>query len=109
MSKIEREKRTIRKMIEIYSRRHLKQEVMSEECELLSEYACQRLEHCRFGEDKMPCGKCPIHCYAPQKRQQIQEVMRWVGPRMMFYSPKATVIHIWDSLKARMHSKKYQR
>ena len=105
MSRIEREKRTIRKMIEIYSRCHLKQEVMSEECELLMEYACRRLEHCQFGEDKMPCGKCPVHCYAPQKRQQIKEVMRWVGPRMMFYSPKDAMIHVWDTLRARLQSR----
>ena len=101
MSRIEREKRTIRKMVEIYCRHHLNQVVMSEEWTLLAEYACQRLEHCQFGENKKPCGKCSIHCYAPQKRQQIREVMGWVGPRMMFYSPKDAIIHVWDSLMAR--------
>ena len=109
MSKIEREKRTIRKMIEIYCRHYLKQEVVSEDYRLLAEYACQRLEHCPFGEEKKSCGKCPVHCYAPQKRQQIREVMRWVGPRMIYYGPKDAMIHIWDSLMARMPSKKYQR
>lgn len=99
MNRIDWEKQTIRKMIELYCRHRLKQEVMSEEYQLLTEYASLRLEHCPFGENKGSCGKCPIHCYAPQKRQQIQEVMRWVGPRMMLYSPKDAIIHIWHAYR----------
>ena len=96
VNRIEWEKKTIRKMIELYCRRHLKQKTMPKEYELLAEYACQRLEHCKFGENKKSCGKCPVHCYAPQKRQQIREVMRWVGPRMLFYSPKDAILHFWN-------------
>lgn len=97
MNRIDWEKQTVRKMIELYCRHCLKQKVMPEEYQQLTEYACQRLEHCQFGENKGSCGKCPVHCYAPQKRQQIQEVMRWVGPRMMLYSPKDAIIHIWHA------------
>ena len=50
MSKIEREKQTVRKMIELYCRHHLHQETMTEEYQHLADYACQRLDHCRFGE-----------------------------------------------------------
>lgn len=101
MNKIEWEKRTVRKMIELYCRHHLGQKVISEEYELLAEYACQRLDHCKFGENKKSCGKCPIHCYSSQKRQQILEVMRWVGPRMIFYSPKDAIVHIYRDAIAR--------
>lgn len=98
MSKIEWEKQTIRKMIALYCRHHLKQDTVPEEYELLAEYACQRLDHCQFGENKTSCKKCPVHCYAPQKRQQIREMMRWAGPRMIFYAPKDTILHIWHQL-----------
>lgn len=95
MNRIEREKQIIRKMIVLYCRHHLGQDKMQGEFELLAEYACQRLDHCQFGENKMSCKKCPVHCYAPQKRQQIQEVMRWAGPRMIVYAPGDTLFHIW--------------
>ena len=99
MNRIDREKKTVQKMIEIYCRHHLKQTTIPEEYQQLIAYAHNRLSHCRFGENKNVCKKCPIHCYAPKERQQIREVMRWVGPRMMIYAPKATIIHTGISLK----------
>ena len=30
--------------------------------------------------------------------------MRWVGPRMIFYSPKDAVIHIWEKVKRWLQS-----
>lgn len=99
MNRIDREKKTVQMMIEIYCRRHLKQTTIPEEYQQLTAYAHDRLSHCRFGENKPVCKKCPIHCYAPKERQQIRELMRWVGPRMMIYAPKATLIHGGISLK----------
>ena len=99
MNRIDIEKKTVQMMIEIYCRHHLKQTTIPEEYQQLIAYAHNRLSHCRFGENKNVCKKCPIHCYAPKERQQIREVMRWVGPRMMIYAPKATIIHAGISLK----------
>ena len=79
MSRIEREKRTVRKMIELYCRHHLHQDTMPEEYQHLAEFACQRLDHCRYGEQKTACKDCPTHCYAPKEREAIREVMRWAG------------------------------
>ena len=83
MTRIEREKQTVRKMIGIYCRHHLKQESMPEAYQLLADYACQRLDHCQFGEQKKTCKRCPVHCYAPKEREQIRKVMRWTGPRIL--------------------------
>jgi len=47
MSRIEREKHTVRKMIERYCRHHLNQDTMPEEYQLLADYACQRLDLCQ--------------------------------------------------------------
>ena len=99
MNRIDREKQTVQKMIELYCHHRLKQDTIQEEYQQLIDYAHNRLSHCRFGENKPVCQKCPIHCYAPQERQKIREVMRWTGPRMMLYAPKATIIHASISLK----------
>ena len=99
MNRIEREKQTVQKMIELYCRHRLKQNTIPEEYQQLIVYAHTRLGHCRFGEDKPVCKKCPIHCYAPKERQQIREVMRWVGPRMMVFAPETTIIHGGISVK----------
>ena len=99
MNRIEREKKTVQMMIEIYCHRRLKQNTIPEEYQQLIAYAHTRLSHCRFGENKPVCKKCPIHCYAPKERQQIRELMRWVGPRMLIYAPKAALIHGGISLK----------
>ena len=94
MSRIEREKQIVRKMIELYCRHRLKEEAMPEEYILLAEYACRRLDHCRYGEKKTVCKDCPTHCYSPKDREAIREVMRWAGPRMIWYAPKDAILHI---------------
>ena len=99
MSRIEREKQTVRKMIEIYCHHRLKVDTMPDEYQRLAEFARHRLDHCRYGKQKTACKNCPTHCYAPKEREQIREIMRWVGPRMLFYSPKDAIIHIWEKYK----------
>lgn len=104
MTRIEREQQTVRKMIELYCRHHLNQDVMPDEYKQLADYACQRLNHCQFGEKKKTCKVCPVHCYAPKERQQIKEVMRWAGPRMIFFAPSDTLYHTWDNVKSWLQS-----
>ncbi len=95
MSRIEQEQRTVRRMIELYSRHHLKEDVVPEEYQHLSDYACHRLEHCKYGEQKTACKDCPTHCYAPKEREAIRKVMRWVGPRMIWYAPIDAIRHFF--------------
>lgn len=94
MSRIENEKAVVAKMIRLYYRRKLGLlEPSTEEMELLS-YAERRLTHCKFGEQKPACKRCPIHCYRSDMRAKIREVMRWAGPRMIIYDPIAAIKHI---------------
>ena len=93
MGRIEREKQTVRKMIELYCRHHLKQDTMTDEYQHLAEFACRRLDHCKYGEKKTACKNCPTHCYAHNEREQIRKIMRWAGPRMIFYSPIEAIRH----------------
>lgn len=84
---IEKEKRIVRRMIELYCRHHLNAEVIPAELSALADYCDRRLDHCRWGDSKPACKRCPHHCYAPQQREQIRQVMRWVGPRMIVFGP----------------------
>lgn len=95
MTRIEREKRTVRQMIEIYchGQGHCRKGVCTE-CSALLEYAHSRLDHCKFGEQKPTCEKCPIHCYKPAMRKQIRIVMRYAGPRMLWHHPIAAIRHL---------------
>ena len=71
------------------------------QCQALLDYAHQRLEHCRFGEDKPSCTRCPVHCYKPAMREQIRQVMRYSGPRMLLHDPIMAIRHLWDFLRAK--------
>lgn len=98
MANIGRDKETIRQMIAFYVRHHQMTDEQRAEYEALADYACRRLDHCRYGERKPACKNCSVHCYAPARRKMMQQVMRWSGPRMMFYAPRATFRHFWQSL-----------
>jgi hypothetical protein len=93
-----READTVEAMIRVYCRgQHGRPRgELCDECALLEEYARLRLSKCRFQENKTTCGKCPVHCYKPEMRQQIREVMRYAGPRMMFHHPLMAVRHVLD-------------
>lgn len=94
IDRIEREKRVVGRMVELYCRYKLGLGGVDEEHRELLEYAHARLDRCRFGNRKPACKKCPIHCYKPAMRAQIRDVMRWAGPRMIFYAPVAAIRHM---------------
>ncbi len=92
----EAEKRVVGKMIAIYCRaRHASGGVLCDACERLLHYAEQRLERCPFGEQKPTCETCTVHCYKKDMRQQIREVMRMAGPRMLLWHPIETLRHFY--------------
>lgn len=93
MTHIEREKRTVEMMIRLYCRKHMKSDTLPDEYAELLSYAHTRLDRCKFGEEKKSCRKCPIHCYAAEKRELMRKVMRWAGPRLILYHPMETLRH----------------
>lgn len=92
--RIEREKRVVAKMVELYCRKALGLNYVNDEYRELIEYAHARLDRCRFGAAKKACKRCPIHCYKPQMREKMRAVMRWAGPRMIIYDPLAAIRHL---------------
>ena len=53
----------------------------------------------RFMETKTFCSNCRVHCYKPQMREEIRNVMRFAGPRMLFYHPIMAIRHVITSAK----------
>jgi hypothetical protein len=103
--RIVREKKTIAAMVKIYcGSQHPHTAGLCESCRQLLDYAECRLDRCPFGEDKNSCQQCPIHCYQQDRRQQIQEVMRFAGPRMLFRHPLLALMHWWDEAVGRRRS-----
>ena len=92
MSRIAKEKQMVERMIRFYCRRHHGTELCPE-CAALIEYAHHRLDRCAFGEQKPSCRQCVVHCYAPKRRAQIREVMRYSGPWILFYRPFLFIKH----------------
>lgn len=72
---------------------------MCPDCAELLEYALSRLSRCPFGVKKTSCRKCPVHCYRPDMKVRIRAVMRYSGPRMMFYHPVAALRHLFSELR----------
>ncbi len=66
------------------------------DCRELLEYSLARLEHCKFGNAKTKCHKCPVHCYRPDMREKIRTVMRFSGPRMLLYHPLEALRYLFS-------------
>lgn len=95
--RLTRERKTIEAMIGLACRdRHGTTEGLCQECSALLAYARGRLEKCPFEERKPTCAKCPIHCYRPERRAEIREVMRYAGPRMLWRHPVLALFHWLD-------------
>lgn len=101
MTRIEREKRTLKHMIEIYCRHKEGNDTLCHQCSELLDYAHHRLSSCPHGNAKPTCRKCTIHCYRPGMREKMRMVMRYSGPRMLFYSPTEAIRHLLRELLRR--------
>ncbi|MHC4434710.1 MAG: nitrous oxide-stimulated promoter family protein [Planctomycetota bacterium] len=96
MAKLEREQKTIAAMIRIFCNAHHETsgKLLCSTCAELLYYARERLERCPFGAEKGVCSKCEIHCYKPDMRKQVTEVMRYSGPRMLRKHPLLAIDHL---------------
>ena len=98
--RLAREWKTMVAMIGIYCRsRHQTAAGLCRECQELQDYAQVRLERCRFGPEKPTCANCPVHCYQKSRRDEIKEVMRHAGPRMLWRHPVLSLRHWLDGFR----------
>lgn len=99
--RLRRERRTIEAMLHIWCEAHplhvrARYGTLCAGCDALLEYASYRLAKCPYGEEKPTCKKCPIHCYTRDRREQMHEVMRFAGPRMLLRHPILAFRHLRD-------------
>lgn len=98
--RIRRERQTIEHMVRIYcSGHHTGSGPPCAECEELLGYALLRLDKCRYRELKPTCANCPTHCYSPQMKKKVMEVMAYSGPRMSWRHPYLAACHMLDGLR----------
>jgi hypothetical protein len=97
----ERESVIVQAMIKMYCQKHhSSEESLCTDCSVLSAYAEKRLLSCMYGEKKPVCKHCPVHCYSPVMREQMRQVMRWAGSRMIFRKPFFAITHMIDNFTA---------
>lgn len=99
-----REKKTISQMVALYcagnhstlgrTEKAYCGEAVCLECLDLDDYAVKRTERCRRMDVKISCEACGNHCYQPEQREKIRQVMRWSGPRMLGKHPLAAIRHL---------------
>lgn len=95
-----REQKMVSQMIGLYcKRKHHTKDGLCPECAILDAYARQKSEKCPFMETKTFCSNCRVHCYRADMRERIREVMRFSGPRMLFYHPLAAIRHALETKK----------
>jgi hypothetical protein len=93
-SRLTIESETIEKMIALYCKRCHKKQSLCDECRLLLDYSVNRLQKCRFGEDKPTCKKCPTHCYKKEEQEKIRQVMRYAGKRLLWRHPYLVIRYL---------------
>ncbi len=88
------ERKTVEAMIRLYCPAQHGTRGLCDGCSELLEYANERLDKCPFGDEKPVCSQCRIHCYRPEMRKRITEVMRYAGPRMALRHPLRALRHL---------------
>ena len=100
--KREKEKKIVHEMIALYCRKQhgtSKAEGLCPNCQMVYDYAAMRTDKCPFMDTKTFCSNCKVHCYKPEMREKIREIMRFSGPRMLFYHPVLAVSHLVEDIK----------
>jgi hypothetical protein len=95
--RLRRERRTVRAMLVMFCAHHHGTPGLCGACRELADYADRRLDLCPYGAVKPACTSCPIHCYRPEPRERMREVMRFAGPRMLRHHPYLAVRHLIDA------------
>ena len=67
--------------------------VLCPECAKLLAHAFVKRSHCPM-DPKPMCKHCPNHCYHPNYRAQIREVMRFSGRKMLFAGRLDYLFHL---------------
>lgn len=92
---LETEIKTVRLMVEMFCKHYHHGDELCESCKGLGEYAENRIRKCAFGTTKPICSQCSVHCFKPEMKSEIREVMRFAGFRMNFKHPLLVLHHLF--------------
>jgi hypothetical protein len=111
--KRENEARLLREMAYLYCRsKHSargglgKAAALCPDCAGLLDYALERTARCPFMETKTFCSACSVHCYSRERQEQIRELMRFSGSRLLLRHPVVCLRHIFTGLRAKKQLKR---
>ena len=109
--KRQKEQYVVSQMIELYCHKNHKpsDKTVCQECRELMDYAVARSQHCPFMEKKTFCANCTVHCYKPDMREKIKKVMRFSGPRILFYHPVMATWHVITSKQEKRRIRKSEQ
>ena len=97
-TKRQREKALVGEMIALYcKKRHGGKHGLCPECQALLDYAPSPRDQSPVMETNTYYSKCPVHCYKPEMREKIRQVMAFAGPRMLFVHPGAAIRHVIET------------
>ena len=98
LNRKKREKITVNAMIGLYCRKNHKQEnhQLCMECNRLKDYLHKKIENCVFDGEKTSCSTCPSKCYSPNQANEVKKMMRYSGPRFLFYHPILSILQLTD-------------
>ncbi len=98
------EEAIVAQMIGLYchGKKHTQDGSLCEDCQRLLDYAHTRIERCPFMETKTFCAYCKVHCYKPEAKEQIRQVMAYAGPRMLLRHPWMTLYHALTGLRGKL-------
>ena len=106
-NKQDKEKKIIKEMISIYCKiKHKKTDVLCIKCQELVDYAYLKIEKCPFKDTKSFCSNCKIHCYNPDMKIRIREVMIFSKKKMIYKHPIMTVSHMFCAIKEKRNIKR---
>ena len=109
--RLKREHDTVVCMTRIYCGAHHEHPpgALCEDCAALMRYSERRLAKCPYGDKKPTCANCPIHCYKPEPRARVRDIMRYAGPRMTWRHPGRALVHMFDKLRKAVHPRILRR
>jgi hypothetical protein len=90
----ELEKKMFDKMTIIYCKGNSHNEAPCNKCIEIMNYAHTRIDMCKFGDSKDFCSKCTVHCFKVDMREEVKKIMRFSGPRIIFYHPITAIKHL---------------
>lgn len=104
------DERTLRRMHHLFCRNfHNSQRLRSplcQSCKSLLDYSLKQTDACKWKKLGRLCSNCNVHCFEESKRQEILQVMKFAGPRLLLTNPFLAIRYLLQkSMQGRFPSK----